>query len=129
MDYQPGYRTSLAQETLYLFQIPLEEGRASLCFPSDELIGLVTEPPVFWQQTEPEKPQIPDVLVSDYVQIDNFLTVEEKNQLIDYVLQHESAFVPTTTSTDDLDYRRSMIRKNSGQCHWDEGGKASPPNS
>jgi Rps23 Pro-64 3,4-dihydroxylase Tpa1-like proline 4-hydroxylase len=102
---------SQKQETAvsYLFQIPLEEGRASLCFPSDELIGLVTEPPVFWQQTEPEKPQIPDVLVSDYVQIDNFLTVEEKNQLIDYVLQHESAFVPTTTSTDDLDYRRSMI--------------------
>jgi Rps23 Pro-64 3,4-dihydroxylase Tpa1-like proline 4-hydroxylase len=93
----------------YLFQIPIEEGRASLCFPSDQLVGLVTEPSVFWQQSEPAKPNTPEVLASDYVQIDNFLTLEEKNQLIDYVLQHESAFVPTTTSTDDLDYRRSMI--------------------
>src|SRR4028119_79723 len=102
---------SYKQETVvsYLFQIPIEEGRGSLCFPSDQLIGLVTEPPVSWQQTEPEKPHSLDILVSDYVQIDNLLTLEEKNQLIDYVLQHESAFVPTTTSTDDLDYRRSMI--------------------
>ena len=22
-----------------------------------------------------------------------------------------------------------LMRKDSGQCHWDEGGKASPPNS
>jgi Rps23 Pro-64 3,4-dihydroxylase Tpa1-like proline 4-hydroxylase len=43
------------------------------------------------------------------VQIDNFLTVEEHQRLVNYVFQHESAFVPTSTSTGDLDYRRSMI--------------------
>jgi Rps23 Pro-64 3,4-dihydroxylase Tpa1-like proline 4-hydroxylase len=37
------------------------------------------------------------------------LTLEEKNRLLDYVLQQESAFAPTSTSTGDLDYRRSMI--------------------
>jgi len=99
------------QETTfsYLFQIPIEEGRAALSFPSEHLIALVTEPPVYWQQTEETKPQAPAVLESEYVQIDNFLTVEEHKRLLNYVLQQEPAFVPTSTSTGDLDYRRSMI--------------------
>lgn len=92
-----------------LFQIPIEEGHAALCFPSEHLIGLITEPAFFLQQTEEVQPHPGQVLVSDYVQIDNFLTREEKKQLLDYVLQQESAFVSTSTSTGDLDYRRSMI--------------------
>lgn len=99
------------QETAfsYLFQIPIEEGRAALSFSSEHLIALVTEPPVYWQQTEQTKPQTTDVLESDYVQIDNFLTVEEHQRLLDYVFQQEPNFVPTSTSTGDIDYRRSMI--------------------
>ena len=92
-----------------LFQIPIEEGHAALCFPSEHLIGLITEPAFFLQQTEEVQSHPGQVLVSDYVQIDNFLTREEKKQLLDYVLQQESAFVSTSTSTGDLDYRRSMI--------------------
>ncbi len=92
-----------------LFQIPIEEGHASLCFPSEHLIGMVTEPPVFFQQPNQMTPQTVDFIASECVQIYNFLTVEEKNQLLDYVLQHESDFVSTSTSTGDLDYRRSMI--------------------
>lgn len=99
------------QETVfsYLFQISLEGGRATLSFPSEHLVGLITEPPVYWQQNEPTKPQTPAILESEYVQIDNFLTVEEHQRLLNYVFQRESAFVPTSTSTGDLDYRRSMI--------------------
>jgi Rps23 Pro-64 3,4-dihydroxylase Tpa1-like proline 4-hydroxylase len=93
----------------YLFQIPVEEGRAALSFPSEHLIGLVTEPPVYWQQPEATQPQATDVLESHYVQIDHFLTPEEQQRLLDHVLQQESAFIPTTTSTGDVDYRRSMI--------------------
>lgn len=93
----------------YLFQIPIEEGRAALSFSSEHLIGLVTEPPVYWQQPDATQPQATDVLESHYVQIDHFLTPEEQQRLLDYVLQQESAFVPTTTSTGDVDYRRSMI--------------------
>lgn len=93
----------------YLFQIPIEEGRAALSFPSEHLIGLVTEPPVYWHQPEATQPQVTDILESHYVQIDHFLTPEEQQRLLDYVLQQESAFVPTTTSTGDVDYRRSMI--------------------
>jgi Rps23 Pro-64 3,4-dihydroxylase Tpa1-like proline 4-hydroxylase len=43
------------------------------------------------------------------VQFDNCLTQEELKELLYYVLQRESAFVPTSTSTGDTDYRRSMI--------------------
>lgn len=92
-----------------LFQIPIKEGRAALCFPSEDLVGLVTEPPVFVRQSAAKQPDVSDILVSEYVQIDNFLTVEEKNQLLNYVLQHETEFVSTSTSTGDADYRRSMI--------------------
>lgn len=98
-------------ETIFscLFQIPLEEGRAALCFPSEDLVGLITEPPVYVQQATATKPDVVDILVSEYVQIDNFLTIEEKKRLLDYVLQHEIDFVSTSTSTGDADYRRSMI--------------------
>lgn len=99
------------QETVfsYLFQIPLEGNHATLSFPSEHLVGLVTEPHIYWQQNEPNKPQNPAILDSEYVQIDNFLTAEEHQRLLNYVFQRESAFVPTSTSTGDLDYRRSMI--------------------
>ena len=98
-----------------LFQIPLDEGHASLCFPSEHLVGVITEPGlVVWQEEEPEpqpekKPPPPDILPSSYVQIDNFLTSLEYKQLLDYVLSQESAFVPTITSTGAVDYRKSMV--------------------
>ncbi|HEY9666576.1 MAG TPA: 2OG-Fe(II) oxygenase [Coleofasciculaceae cyanobacterium] len=92
-----------------VFQLPLEEGRATLCFPSEHLVGLVTEPPVYLQQKEEAKPKATEILVSDWVQIDNFLTIDEKKQLLNYVWQAESDFVPTSTSTGDLNYRQSTI--------------------
>lgn len=93
----------------HLFQISLNEGHEVICFPSEHLIGLVTEPPIYWQKSEVEKPQSLDILTSQFVQIDNFFTKDETSRLLDYVLKNESEFVPTSTSTNDLDYRRSMI--------------------
>lgn len=102
-------RSSKQEEGLYgLFQIPLDEGRASLCFPNEHLVGLVTEPSLFVLPEE-VKSQAPDVLTSCYLQIDNFLTPEEQDQLLNYVLREESAFTSTSTSTNDNDYRRSMV--------------------
>ncbi|MCC3412305.1 MULTISPECIES: 2OG-Fe(II) oxygenase [unclassified Microcoleus] len=114
-----------------LFQIPIDDGRSSLSFPAEHLVGLVTEPPIFLQQPQPQQPAIPleiipeippeipaeipapapvnDDLISRYAQIDNFLTTAEKNKLIKYVLAKESEFVTTSTSTNAEDYRRSMV--------------------
>jgi SM-20-related protein len=123
-----------AQQTVgfsTLFQIPIDDGRSSLSFPAEHLVGLVTEPPILLQQPQPQQPAIPleiplqipveipaeipapapvnDDLISRYAQIDNFLTAAEKNKLIKYVLGKESEFVSTSTSTNAEDYRRSMV--------------------
>lgn len=106
-----------------LFQIPIDDGRSSLSFPGEHLVGLVTEPPIYLQQLQPQQPATPaeipaeiptaapvnDDLISRYAQIDNFLTPAEKNKLIKYVLAKESEFVSTSTSTNAQDYRRSMV--------------------
>ncbi|MEG5066683.1 2OG-Fe(II) oxygenase [Microcoleus sp. B3-A4] len=112
-----------------LFQIPIDDGRSTLFFPGEHLVGLVTEPPIYLQQLEPQQlatpveipaeipateipapaPQVNDDLISRYAQIDNFLTPAEKNKLIKYVLAKESEFVSTSTSTNAEDYRRSMV--------------------
>ncbi|MEG3859167.1 2OG-Fe(II) oxygenase [Microcoleus sp. herbarium12] len=123
-----------AQQTVgfsSLFQIPIDDGRSSLSFPAEHLVGLVTEPPILLQQPQPQQPAIPleirleipaeipteipapapvnDDLISRYAQIDNFFTAAEKNKLIKYVLAKESEFVTTSTSTNAEDYRRSMV--------------------
>ena len=94
-----------------LFQIPVDGGRSSLCFPSENLVGLVTEPPIFLQA--PEVTAEPtNILPSQYVQIDNFLTQEEKDQLLAYTWQRELAFVGTSTTTNSQhypDYRNSQV--------------------
>ncbi|CBN56155.1 MULTISPECIES: 2OG-Fe(II) oxygenase [Kamptonema] len=104
-----------------LFQIPIDDGRSALCFPSEQLVGLVTEPPIYLQQQQEHKPiiEIPSPpptpistvhdLTSRYAQIENFLTAAENKQLLQYVLDKEAEFVPTSTSTNAEDYRRSMV--------------------
>ncbi|MFN6460424.1 MAG: 2OG-Fe(II) oxygenase [Nostoc sp. DedVER02] len=92
-----------------LFQIPINEGRSVLCFPSEHLIGVVTEPPIFIQQSEKIELQNDYILASDYIQIDNFLKPEEHKHLLKYVLEKESAFLPSNTSTNDINYRQSMV--------------------
>jgi len=108
-----------------LFQIPIDDGRSTLFFPGENLVGLVTEPPIYLQELQPQQPANPveipateipapappvnDDLISRYAQIDNFLTPAEKNKLIKYVLAKESEFVTTSTSTNAEDYRRSMV--------------------
>ncbi|MEH2204685.1 MAG: 2OG-Fe(II) oxygenase [Nostoc sp.] len=92
-----------------LFQIPINEGRSVLCFPSEHLIGVVTEPPIFVQQSEKVELQDDYILASDYIQIDNFLKPEEHKNLVKYVLEKESDFLPSNTSTNDINYRQSMV--------------------
>ncbi|MCU0549259.1 MAG: 2OG-Fe(II) oxygenase [Leptolyngbya sp. Prado105] len=46
---------------------------------------------------------------AQFAQIDNFLTPGEHSNLLKYVLDRQSDFVPTSTSTGDLDYRKSWI--------------------
>ncbi|MBD2437848.1 2OG-Fe(II) oxygenase [Nostoc sp. FACHB-110] len=93
-----------------LFQIPVNEGHSALCFASENLVGLVTEPPLWIQQTNDFQQHVSnDILNSNYVQIDNFFSPQEHDRLIKYVLANKSQFVSTTTSTNDDSYRRSRV--------------------
>ncbi len=107
-------------ENSTLFQIPLAEGHSALCFPSEHLVGMVTEPPIYLQHLQPQEsksnlqtytPPTPktDNLESRYLLIENFLTNSETQQLLNYIFQRKSDFVPTTTSTKAENYRRSLV--------------------
>ncbi|MCS6959777.1 MAG: 2OG-Fe(II) oxygenase [Pseudanabaenaceae cyanobacterium SKYGB_i_bin29] len=49
------------------------------------------------------------IFPSVYAQIENFLTHAQWQELLEFVYTQESNFVPTSTTTGESDYRRSMI--------------------
>lgn len=96
-----------------LFQIPLQAGHAGLCFSSQHLVGLVTEPPLYIQSVlDAAQTPAPEILPSPYVQMDEFLTTEEYQTLLRAAIQQQALFVPTQTTTDTPNYRQSMILPN-----------------
>ena len=50
-----------------------------------------------------------EVLPSHFVQVQDFLTATELEQLFDFVIKQENNFLSTTNSANDPDYRRSMF--------------------
>lgn len=105
-----------------LFQLPLDRGRSMLCFRGDRLVGLVTDPPIVIQpqamSPETMQPQVRqaqsrsglnDLLLSSYVQLDQFLSPTDHARLLEYVLSREAEFVSTTTSTGAANYRKSIV--------------------
>jgi Rps23 Pro-64 3,4-dihydroxylase Tpa1-like proline 4-hydroxylase len=52
---------------------------------------------------------LPGILPSHFVQVQDFLSAAELEQLFDFVIKQESNFLPTTNSDNDPDYRRSMF--------------------
>lgn len=100
------------QTKKHLFQIPIHNGQAVLAFPSDRLVGLITEPPIIIEQAAAQDDAVErshDPLISQYVQIDDFLTPEEHQELLDYVFQRQPDFQGTTTFTGAANYRESVV--------------------
>lgn len=92
-----------------VIQLPLQNGQAMLCFPGDRLVGLVTNPPIVIQPPEVQEQAIANDLTSNYVQLDHFLTEKEQRRLLEFVMKQEKNFVSTSTSTGDLEYRKSVV--------------------
>jgi Rps23 Pro-64 3,4-dihydroxylase Tpa1-like proline 4-hydroxylase len=113
-----------------VFQLPLHRGRSGLVFRGDRLVGLITDPPITLQprpssphpaplstsstQSSPvptftSPPAKPEVLPSQYVQLDNFLSQADHKRLLKYVNRQRANFVPTTTSTGAENYRQSVV--------------------
>ncbi|MEB3232183.1 MAG: 2OG-Fe(II) oxygenase [Leptolyngbyaceae bacterium] len=133
-----------------LFQFPLATDESSdndqtpaLCFTGDRLVGLITDPPIYIQQSDtsmtdkapapsvapPARPPIvasanhytvmasPErkqslpkgVIPSRYIQLTHFLDEATHDQLLDFTLDQQSAFVGSSTSTGDINYRQSSV--------------------
>ena len=98
-----------------LFQIPIKSEQAMLCFPGDRLAGVITEPPLALRKSSPDNAapnsaQSPGgIIQSGYVQIDNFLQPDQVKALLEYTLSQEAAFTSSSTSTDEADYRKSLV--------------------
>lgn len=52
---------------------------------------------------------VADVMLSQVIQIDNFLTGTEQEQLLNYVLAKQAEFRPTSTATKENNYRQSLV--------------------
>jgi SM-20-related protein len=98
---QPGPRPPRS------FNIRIDEGRRSLLFSSSDLVGLVTEPPLFAEGQAPAAG--PVIEKSRYVMIENFIDPARHAELLAYVAGRESAFATSSVSTHDADYRRSLV--------------------
>ena len=96
--------SGLASATPYLFQIPQNQGRSTLFFSSEHLIAILTEPPLIVQP-----PPSTSTLPSSFLQLENFFSEEEDQRLLKFVMQQKGNFVSSSTSTSDLDYRRSSV--------------------
>jgi SM-20-related protein len=128
-----------AQEVFHgLFQIPIEQGRSALCFPSEQLVGVITEPPLVLQLREESEQPIeqtsatpqdasshslqpprsttsqfaspPSVFIpANYILLNDFLSPAENSQALQIALTKASDFLTSTTTTNLDGYRQSSL--------------------
>lgn len=117
--FQVLMNPSEAQTTSKVFEIPIEEDNSCLCFPSQSLVAVATDPAVDVQkilspteQSEKPKQPPPKIIESIYVQLDNFLTPVQHNDLLNYVFPQHSMFGSASrdrTHSDSFERLRSEI--------------------
>lgn len=122
---------SVADNQTGYFQIPVDQGYASLIVGRNDVIGIITQPPIVLQSPPVEQsltsevksleeankivvnpedsPTSSETIPSSFVQLHNILSDQEVTKLLDYVFTREVKFVPTQTSTQDVNYRQSFI--------------------
>jgi SM-20-related protein len=110
--YVAAYEQAQNSSPQTLFQIPIDSGRGSLCFPAQHLSGIITEPPMLvkqqGQQMPPRAAQSAEIIPSHFVQLENFLSADEHQRLLDYVIQRRKDFLPTITEVNKHPgYRKS----------------------
>jgi Rps23 Pro-64 3,4-dihydroxylase Tpa1-like proline 4-hydroxylase len=90
--------------------IAVDNGRRSLFFSSSDLMGLLTDPPMLLQppMAAPAAAALPPDK-SPYVLIENFIEPAVHGELLEFVLAREKNFVASSVSTNDDDYRHSLV--------------------
>jgi SM-20-related protein len=113
-----------------MFQVPAEDGRASLMFSAHQLVGVITDPAVIVQPDDPVEPTVTvpaasaavaaaaaastaqghgDLVRHPVVRLDNFLSVSELAWLMELTFAAESRFVPSRVSDGNDQYRQSLM--------------------
>jgi Rps23 Pro-64 3,4-dihydroxylase Tpa1-like proline 4-hydroxylase len=100
-----------------LFNLRVDEGRHSLIVASSDLVALLTDPPLVNEEearrvaTQAALRPISDgtIAKSPYFLLDNFMDPALHRELLGFVAAREKEFMPSTVSTEDTDYRRSLV--------------------
>lgn len=99
-----------------LFKIPMDEGASALYVPSDSIIGIATDPPMLvdgnglivkqFQQVE-----LPSTYQqgAQFARVDNFLTPEQHQRLLEHVLAKEGEMIDSATDGGAADARKSKV--------------------
>jgi SM-20-related protein len=100
-----------------LLQIPIAEGKGAIAFSSANLVGMVTEPPIFAQRQLAEVAPIKPVAAASqpvyrYIQIENFFPPELHQQLLNYAIASRADYAETGPATNNefyKDHRNSLV--------------------
>lgn len=105
-----------------VFQIPVEGGRASLAFSSEQLVAVLTDPAVLVQPEGSQAaaaaaapppatnvPAAPRIVRHPVVQLDGFLADAELDRLRETIFAAEPRFQASWTEDDNKDYRSSLV--------------------
>jgi SM-20-related protein len=98
-----------------LFNIRVDEGRHSLIVAAADLVALVTDPPLATdaelrrQRTALQPAGEAVIAKSPYLLLENFLEPALHAELLSFVATREKEFVSSTVSTNDAEYRRSLV--------------------
>lgn len=111
----------------WLFQIPVKEGAGLLTIHSSQVVGVITEPPMpltLQLQAPPAlgadgRPVLnihapgtgfPEgISPSRAARVENVLTLEQHQQLVQHVSRNQQIFTQSTTSTGAAGYRESLV--------------------
>lgn len=99
-----------------LFKIPIDEGRSAMYIPSESIVSIATSPPMQVDSTglilkHFHKVEIPSTyaLGAQYIQLENFLSPEEHQRLLNYAISTESTFITSSTTDKRTEYRKSKL--------------------
>jgi SM-20-related protein len=99
-----------------LLQIPIAEGKSAIAFSSANLVGIVTEPPIFAQRQPLEAAPVvqatPAKPIYRYIQIENFFPPEFHQQLLNYAISSRADYTETGPATNNefyKDHRNSLV--------------------
>lgn len=100
-----------------LFNMRVDEGRHSFVFASTDLVALLIDPPLV-NEAEIRPPAVPAqpravsdgaITKSPHALLENFIDPPLLAGLLSFVQAHEHKFTPSSVSTNDEDYRRSLV--------------------